>query len=68
MPEVPHPSILARWLSDDRVNSLVRADMSALLEIGSHGIQPVNRNSRMLAGTDILRNCAGEFTQARKMT
>ena len=40
------------WISDDRVNAFISARSGGIGEVGFHGLQPVSRNSRLLA-------CAG---------
>ncbi len=37
------------WISDDRVNAFISARPAGVGEVGFHGLQPVSRNSRLLA-------------------
>jgi hypothetical protein len=37
------------WISDDRVNAFISARSGGIGEMGFHGLQPVSRNSRLLA-------------------
>ncbi len=38
------------WISDDRTYAFISSETSSVGEIGYHGVQPVSRNSRVLAG------------------
>jgi hypothetical protein len=37
------------WISGDRINASVGVEAHGITEVGFHGVQPVSRNSRMLA-------------------